>query len=111
MEDPVQHQLEAFNNRDIDTFMEAFADDATVEDGNGEEMMSGSKQMRAFYHNVFENSPNLHCNILNRTTVGDWVIDEEQIKGLKAEGFPEKAHAMVAYKVSDGQITFARMYS
>ncbi|WP_445666606.1 nuclear transport factor 2 family protein [Fodinibius sp. AD559] len=111
MEDPVQHQLEAFNNRDIDAFMEAFADDATVENGGGEEMMSGSEQIRAFYRNVFENSPNLHCDIVNRTTVGDWVIDEEQLQGLKAEGFPEEAHAMVAYAVEDGHITFARMYS
>jgi hypothetical protein len=43
--------------------------------------------------------------------VGDWVIDEEQIQGLKADGFPEEAHAVVSYKVSDGLITFVRMYS
>lgn len=111
MKDPVQHQLEAFNSRDIDDFMEAYAPDTTVENGDGEKMMSGSKEMRAFYSNVFKNSPKLHCDIVNRTSVGNWVIDEEKIQGLKTEGFPEEAHAVVAYKVSDGQITFVRMFS
>lgn len=111
MQDPVQHQLEAFNNRDIDAFMEAFSSEITVENGEGEEMMSGSKEMWAFYNNIFGNSPDLHCDLVNRTKVGDWVIDEEKIQGLKAEGFPEEAHAVVAYKLSDGQITFVRMYS
>jgi len=111
MKDPVQHQLKAFNNRDIDAFMEAFATDTLVENGDGEKMMGGHDEIRAFYREVFENSPDLHCHLVNRTSVGDWVLDEEKIKGLRADGFPEKAHAMVAYKVSDGKITFARMYS
>lgn len=33
MEDPIQHQLEAFNKRDIDAFMEAYAPEITVENG------------------------------------------------------------------------------
>lgn len=111
MEDPIQHQVKAFNNRDIDAFMEAYAPEISVENGKGEEIMSGADEMRAFYKNAFENSPDLHCVIVNRTKVGDWVIDEERIQGLKAEGFPEEAHAMVAYAVEDGEITFARMYS
>lgn len=111
MKSPVQHQVEAFNNRDIEAFIEAYASNTIVENGNGETMMSGSEEIRAFYNNVFDNSPDLRCEIVNRTSVGDWVIDEEKIQGLKAEGFPEEARAVVAYKVSNGQITFARMYS
>lgn len=111
MENPVQHQIKAFNNRNLDTFLEAFATDIRVENGSGEEMINGYKEFRAFYKNLFENSPNLHCNIINRTKVGDWIIDEEKLKGLNANGFPEEAHAVVAYIVSNGQITFARMFS
>ncbi|WP_185958448.1 hypothetical protein [Fodinibius sediminis] len=44
-------------------------------------------------------------------SVGDWVIDEEKLEGLHAQGFPEEAHAVVAYSVSNGQITFVRMFS
>lgn len=111
MENPVQYQLEAFNNRDIDAFMEAYAPEITVEDGSGEEMMRGSDEIRAFYTNLFNNSPELYCEVVNRTSVGDWVIDEEKLQGLNAEGFPEEAHAVVAYTVSNGQITFVRMFS
>ncbi|PKD45161.1 nuclear transport factor 2 family protein [Rhodohalobacter barkolensis] len=111
MDYPVQQQFEAFNNRDIDAFMESYAPKITVENGSGEEMMSGSEEIRTFYSSVFKNSPNLHCEIVNRTSVGDWVFDEEKIQGLNAEGFPEEAHAVVAYLVDDGQITFVRMYT
>lgn len=111
MENPVQHQVKAFNNRNIDAFMEAYATDITVESGSGEEMMSGCNEFRTFYENLFENSPDLQCDIINRTKVGDWVIDEENLKGLNAEGFPEEAHAVVAYTVKNGQITFVRMFS
>ena len=111
MTNPVQHQVEAFNNRNIDAFLEAYATETRVENGKGEEMISGKEELRAFYSNVFQNSPNLHCEIVNRTKVGNWVIDEEQLEGLNAEGFPEEAHAVVSYEVSDGKIRFVRMFS
>jgi hypothetical protein len=90
--------------------MEAYAPDTRVEDGAGNEIMSGAEEMRAFYGSVFEGSPVLHCDLVGRTKVGDWVFDEERIEGLNAEGFPEEAHAMVAYKTERGQITFVRMF-
>ena len=109
MTHPVEHQLEAFNARDLDAFIEAYASGARIEDGEGQEMMSGTEELRAFYGNVFKNSPNLHCEVVNRISVGDWVIDEEKIEGLQAEGFPEEAHAAVEYRVSDGRIELVRM--
>lgn len=111
MDNPVQHQVKAFNNRNIDAFLKAFASDVKAENGSGEEMMSGLDEFRAFYENLFNNSPDLHCDIINRTKVGDWVIDEEKLEGLNAEGFPEEAHAVVAYTINNGQITFVRMFS
>lgn len=111
MTNPVQHQLNAFNSRDLDAFMDAYAPDTRIEDGAGTDLMSGAEELRAFYGGVFDNSPDLHCELVDRTTVGNWVFDEERIEGLHAEGFPEEAHAMVAYKVADGQITFVRMFT
>lgn len=109
MTDPVQQQLEAFNERNLEDFLEAYASDTLIEDGSGEEIMRGKDQVRAFYSEVFNNSPDLHCDVVNRISVGDWVIDEEKIEGLHAEGFPEEAHAAVAYQVTDGEITLVRM--
>lgn len=110
MDKPVKHQVNAFNKRDIDSFLEAYAPEIEIENGNGETLMNGLDEVRDFYENVFENSPDLHCDIINRTHVGNWVIDEEQVHGLNAEGFPDEAHAIVSYKVEDNFITLARMY-
>lgn len=110
MTDPVDQQLEAFNERDLEEFLEPYAADTLIEDGAGEEMMRGEEQMRAFYGEVFSNSPDLNCEVVNRISVGDWVIDEEKIEGLHAEGFPEEAHAAVAYRVTDGEISLVRMF-
>lgn len=109
MNDPVEHQLQAFNARNLDAFLEAYAPNVRIEDGEGDAMMSGIDELRAFYGEVFRNSPDLHCDVVNRISVGDWVIDEEEIEGLQAEGFPEEAHAAVEYRVSDDQITLVRM--
>lgn len=109
MEDPVEHQLQAFNARDLDAFLEAYGPDVRVENGEGEDLMRGIEELRAFYGDVFRNSPDLHCDVVNRISVGDWVIDEEEVEGLQAEGFPEEAHAAVEYRISNGRITFVRM--
>ena len=58
-----------------------------------------------------KNSPNLHCDLINRIKVGDWVIDEERIQALKTKGFPGEVHAVVTYLVDNGQITSLQMYS
>lgn len=110
MIDPVDHQLHAYNSRNLGAFMEAYALEIHVENGKGETLIGGAEEMRAFYGNLFENSPGLHCEVVGRTSVGDWVIDEEKIQGLNAEGFPEEARAVVAYEVNDGKITFVRMF-
>lgn len=110
MGDPVEQQLEAFNARDLDAFLEAYAAETRIEDGRGEAILSGRPEMRAFYGDLFENSPELHCEVVNKVAVGNWVLHEEQLQGLQAEGFPEEAHAAVAYQVEEGRITFVRMF-
>lgn len=57
MTDPVQHQLDPFNSRDLRAFMDAYAPDTRIEDGTGEKLMSGAEEMPAFYGSVFDNSP------------------------------------------------------
>ncbi len=70
MTNPVQHQLEAFNRRDFDAFMDAYAPDTRVEDGAGTELMSCAEELHAFYGSVFDNSPDLHCELVGRTRRG-----------------------------------------
>lgn len=109
MDDPVQQQLEAYNHRDLDRFLDAYSPEARFEDGEGGAILTGAQEMREFFGAMFANSPDLHCDVVHRISVGDWVIDEEQVTGAHAEGFPEEIHAAVAYKVEDGKITLARI--
>ena len=110
MNDPVQHQLEAYNARDVEAFLEAYSADVRVETGSGKEILGGWDEMRGFYEGLFENSPDLHCEVVNRVSVGSWVIDEEEVSGLQADGFPEELRAVVAYRVNDGKIGLVRMF-
>jgi hypothetical protein len=64
MTNPVQHQLDAYNDRALGAFMDAYGPDIRVEDGAGNELMSGAEELRAFYGSVFDNSPNLHCELV-----------------------------------------------
>lgn len=41
MTDPVQQQLEAFYERNLDRFLEAYAPDVRVEGGSGEKTVEG----------------------------------------------------------------------
>lgn len=110
MRNPVEQQLQAFNDRDLESFLDAYAKDVRHEDGEGNVIMNGTDEMRRFYGAMFSNSPKLHCDIGQRIRVGDWVIDEEEVTGVHAESFPEEFRAAVAYQVKDGAITLVRLF-
>ena len=92
---PVDAQLAAYNAHDVDAFMVCYALDCVIEDGAGERLMAGHAQMRPRYAALFASSPNLHCEIVSRICIGDYVIDEEQITGR----VPDLRHAVVIYRV------------
>lgn len=80
MEDPFQHQLEAFNNRDIDSFMKAFADDATVENGSGDEMMNGSEQRYIDIWKASSELPTLIASCLDLTNSSGPMLSRNQLR-------------------------------
>jgi hypothetical protein len=43
----------------------------------------------------------LHCEVINRITCGDFVIDEELVKGLKDN---ETVHATAIYEIQNSKI-------
>ena len=65
--------------------------------------------MRAFYGQLFTNSPELHAEAPSRIRAGDFVIDEERVRGLNLPGFPPEMHAAVVYRVRDGLTIHVRM--
>lgn len=107
--DPVQEQLAAFNERDLERFVAAYAPDVVIEDGTGQPMAQGRDGMRGLYGPLFAQSPALHADVGTRITVGAYVIDEEHITGFCFAGFPTEVHSAVVYRLSEGKIVQARL--
>jgi hypothetical protein len=106
-EQVVQAQLEAYNARDIDAFMATFDADASLWNfGETVPIASGSDALRAIYQRVFEQSPNLHSTVINRTVIGSKVIDYEVIVG-RTSGDQTPLHLVMIYEVKNGKIVKA----
>lgn len=103
---PVQKQLEAYNNKDIETFMSCFAKECFTEDGEGNVGMKTWDEMYDRYKKLFADNPNMHCEIVSRTVVGNYVLDEEHVTGR--EGQTELVHCVAIYRVEDGLIRHVR---
>ena len=97
--DPVDAQLAAYNGRDVEAFMACYNADCAIDDGEGNRLMTGHTEMRARYQALFAGSPDLHCDIVHRTRIGDYVLDEESIRGRLPGTQPELRRAVVIYRI------------
>lgn len=99
----VQTQLEAYNAGDIDAFMAVFHPDAQVWRLGGEKpFASGAIEVRTLYAALFEKSPGLHSTVINRSVIGNKVIDYERIVGRLDSDEP--LYLVMVYEIVDGKI-------
>lgn len=98
--DLAQEQLDAYNNRDIDAFLIPYADSVKIYNFPNTLIMSGKEQMRSSYSQMFKNTPNLHCELVNRIVMGNTVIDQESVTGFGADKF----EAIAIYKIKGEKI-------
>ena len=103
---PAQRQLEAYNNRDIDAFMDCYSENCVVEDGAGNILMDNKDAMRKRYDLLFQESPDLHCRLVSRIVLENYVLDEERVTGSR--GSSEERHVVAVYKIENGLITHVR---
>ncbi|MGK0252522.1 MAG: hypothetical protein ACI81G_001962, partial [Gammaproteobacteria bacterium] len=75
----VQKQLDAYNARDIDAFMNTYSDDIKLYNHPSELSSEGQIAMREGYAGYFKNTKDLHCEIKNRIVIGNKVIDQGYI--------------------------------
>ena len=99
-EDVVNRQLDAYNARDIDKFVDTYSEDIEIYDLYGKMTMKGHTQLRERYTNLFINTPNLNCRIENRIKINNKIIDKENV--VMNERIVE---AVAIYEVIDGKIT------
>ncbi|MFD1745979.1 nuclear transport factor 2 family protein [Rhizobium helianthi] len=105
IEHPVQMQLEAYNRRDIDAFMQWWADDCLYYAFPDQLLASGKAQIRERHIERFR-EPNLHGKLLNRMVMDGMVIDHETVTRTFAEG-PGEIDVICIYEIADGKIAKA----
>lgn len=102
----VQQQLDAYNARDIDGFMDTYAENIKLFNFPNQLISEGKGLMEAQYKGFFESTPDLHCEIKNRIVIGNKVIDEEYVTVNGSH-----ISAVAIYEVENGKIvkvTFLR---
>lgn len=102
----VQTQLDAYNKRDIEGFLQTYTQDIKLYNFPNELKSEGIEKMREGYSGYFESTPDLYCEIKNRIVIGNKVIDEEYIT---ANG--NNFSAVAIYEIENGKIakvTFLR---
>jgi hypothetical protein len=102
--DPVDAHVHAYNDRDLDGFIACYSHDCVIEDARGAVVAHGHEELRARFKRVFDASPELHCEIVHRARVGEYVVDEESITGRVGGD----QHGVVVSHVRDGVIDHQR---
>ena len=95
----VQRQLNGYNFRNIDAFLEPYADDVELYNYPNTLLGKGKENMRKNYATMFEKTPNLHCEIKGRIVQGNFVIDKEHVQS--GDKFLD---ATVIYHIENGKI-------
>ncbi|HRK63570.1 MAG TPA: SgcJ/EcaC family oxidoreductase [Terricaulis sp.] len=99
--DVVQRQLEAYNAQDMDAFLATYAPDCKICDLNGAVTQNGRDEIRARYSAMFAQYPQNKARLVNRMSLGDVVIDHEDVT-RGPEG--PKLEAIAIYTVKNGLI-------
>lgn len=101
----VQKQLDSYNARDLQPYLDCFAEDVQVFSfPSGEISYTGKAKLKEIYSDIFEKSPNLHCELLNRIVFDNKVIDHERVTGRKGVDVTE---LVAIYQVENGLIATA----
>lgn len=95
----VQRQLNGYNFRDIEAFLEPYSEDVELYNYPNTLLGKGKEVMRKNYAEMFKNTPNLHCELKGRIVQGNVVIDKEHVQ------FGDKfIEATAIYHIENGKI-------
>jgi imidazolonepropionase-like amidohydrolase len=97
----VQKQVNGYNARNIDAFLEPYSENAELYMFPNQLISKGKEAMRKDYSSMFKDLPELHCEIKNRIVNGNFVIDQESVSGMRKG---QKVEATAIYEIKDGKI-------
>ncbi len=101
----VQRQLNAYNARNYQGFIDTYSDDVELYNFPDKLIGKGMDALKR-YESFFANTPNLYCEIKKRIILGNKVIDHENVRAGN-----NILNAIAVYEVKNGKIakvTFIR---
>lgn len=101
-EQVVAAQLDAYNARNIEQFVQYWAEDVQVYQFPNTLLFSGLPELRRRHEARFQ-EPDLHAELLHRRVIGNWVFDQERV----TRNFPEGRGTLevaAVYDVQEGKI-------
>lgn len=109
-EQVVQKQLEYYNSHDIDGFVSTYNKDVEIYNlGDAAPYLKGIENLRERYIKRFQ-TPGLHAEIAKRITLGNYVVDHENVTVMDGEK-EVKSNVIATYEVKDDliiKVWFAR---
>lgn len=108
--DVIDAQLDAYFARDLERFVACYMPDVLITSASGEVLAEGHDGVRQMYGGLFENSPQLRGQVVNRMALGNFVVDHEKIEGFNLPGMPTSIEAIAAYQVADEKISRVALY-
>jgi hypothetical protein len=100
-----QEQLDGYNKRDIDAFLNPYADTVKVYMYPNQLMYQGKALMRQQYAGMFQQAVDLHCTLVKRIVLSNKVIDEESV--IFQKGQPPM-RAVAIYTIDKDKIAEVR---
>jgi hypothetical protein len=101
----VKDQLEAFRQRDFDTFMAFYTDDTIVKNFAGEIIVDGKEALAEMNRGIWATSPDAVLSADNFVVVGNYVVSEESFSGATTPGFPAEFTVGVVNEFRDELIS------
>ncbi len=103
-EQVAQSLVDAYNARNMDGILKAYASDSVAFSlPGGEIILKGHDEIRKKFARVLDPNFKLKVEVVNRIVDGKFVIDKEKIFGT-SEGKPVEFFGTVIYEISDGVI-------
>jgi hypothetical protein len=103
--DVIDAVVRALSEGDLERFVACYAADARIEDAEGSPLAAGRESIRLRYEEMFRRFPSLGVRKIARLTVGDFVVQEEEVLGRS----PQPERHIAIYQLVDGLIARERL--
>ncbi|WP_158995394.1 nuclear transport factor 2 family protein [Mucilaginibacter sp. L196] len=104
IEQVVEKQMQAFDNRDIESMMAVFNDDIKIISfSDNKTLIDGFEECEKMYSDLFEHSPKLYAEIINTIIFENKAIVHEFIFGRN--GSDKKTEQVIIFEVENEKIS------